>query len=105
MIADSGISKLGVGIQTNKLGSSMMQPHPEKALGEAMEKGGKKMIGLAKEEPCEYGEALCLFGESACQLAELRSSMEDQIVQNYLEPLKDVQNRDLKEALHHRKKA
>ena len=57
-----------VGIQTNKLGSSMMQPHPEKALGEAMEKGGKKMIGLAKDEPCEYGEALCLFGESACQV-------------------------------------
>ena len=46
----------------------MMQPHPEKALGEAMEKGGKKMIGLAKDEPCEYGEALCLFGESACQV-------------------------------------
>jgi endophilin-A len=34
----------------------------------------------------------------------MRSRMEDNVVQNYLEPLRDIQNRDLKEAIHLRKK-
>jgi len=101
MIADSGISKLGVGIHTSKVG---LMPLPEKALGDAMDKGGKKMISLSGDRSCPYGEALALSGESLNQLAELRSGMEDNVVQNYLEPLRDSQNRDLKEVLHQRKK-
>jgi len=43
------------------------------------------------------GRALVEVGESYKQLAEIKYSMEDIVKQNFLEPLQNLQNKDLKE--------
>jgi len=43
------------------------------------------------------GRALVEAGESYKQLAEIKYSMEDNVKQNFLEPLQNMQNKDLKE--------
>ena len=43
------------------------------------------------------GRALVEAGESYKQLAEIKYSMEDTVKQNFLEPLQNLQNKDLKE--------
>ena len=70
-------------------GAGGVLPLPEKALGEAMEKGGRKMEGrvsglserrswnifssdLYGQEPCFYGESLVLTGEAMSQLGDMR---------------------------------
>ena len=72
-------------------GAGGVLPLPEKALGESMEKGGRKMQGrqtvkivgemidhnphyldLYGQEPCYYGESLVLTGESMSQLGDMR---------------------------------
>jgi len=45
---------------------------------------------------CE-GQALVETGESYRQLAEVKYSMEDNVKQNFLDPLAHIQNKDLKE--------
>jgi len=45
---------------------------------------------------CE-GQALVEAGESYRQLAEVKYSMEDNVKQNFLDPLAHIQNKDLKE--------
>ena len=72
-------------------GAGGVLPLPEKALGESMEKGGRKIQGrlnrqsremidrhnpeyldLYGQEPCYYGESLVLTGESMSQLGDMR---------------------------------
>lgn len=53
-------------------GAGGVLPLPEKALGEAMEKGGRKMQDLYGQEPCYYGESLVVTGESMSQLGDMR---------------------------------
>ena len=43
------------------------------------------------------GRALVEAGETYKQLAEIKYSMEDNVKQNFLEPLQNLQNKDLKE--------
>ena len=43
------------------------------------------------------GQALVETGESYRQLAEVKYSMEDNVKQNFIEPLQHLQNKDLKE--------
>ena len=43
------------------------------------------------------GRALIEAGESYKQLAEIKYSVEDNVKQNFLEPLQNLQNKDLKE--------
>jgi len=43
------------------------------------------------------GRALVEVGESYKQLAEIKYSAEDNVKQNFLEPLQNLQNKDLKE--------
>jgi len=43
------------------------------------------------------GQALVEAGESYRQLAEVKYSMEDNVKQNFLDPLAHIQNKDLKE--------
>lgn len=77
---------------------------PERALSDAFEKGGKKMVELYSDEPCPFGESLSITGENLNQLADLSKSMEDNVTQNYLTPLEDVQTRDLAQVAKIRKK-
>jgi len=46
---------------------------------------------------CCEGQALVEAGESYRQLAEVKYAMEDNVKQNFLDPLAHIQNKDLKE--------
>jgi len=76
-----------------------LYPQPEGQLGDCMAKYGKEM-----GEDSLFGQALVEAGETYKQLAEVKYSMEDSVKQNFLDPLQHLQNNDLKEVNHHRKK-
>merc|ERR1719360_147681 len=106
-VSDKGIASIGsVGIASKTLGGggNQMLPLPEKALSESMEKGGRKMQELYGQEVSYYGEGLIVTGEAMNQLGDMRTSMEDHVTQNFLCPIDDVRNKDLKQMAHHRKK-
>ncbi|KAI1301658.1 Endophilin-A [Halotydeus destructor] len=74
-------------------------PQPEGTLGETMIRSSKK-IG----EETTYSQSLTEMGEALKQLAEVKFALEDNVKQNFLEPLTHLQNKDIRDVLHHRKK-
>lgn len=74
-------------------------PQTEGILGNAMAGHGKK---LGEDDP--LGQALIETGESLKQIADVKYSLDNNVKQNFLEPLQHLQNNDIKEVLHHRKK-
>ncbi|XP_013419130.1 endophilin-A3 isoform X2 [Lingula anatina] len=74
-------------------------PQPEGILGETMIKHGKDL-----GDDSSFGQCLVEAGESFKQLADVKYALEDSVKQNFLEPLQHLQNKDLKEVNHHRKK-
>lgn len=74
-------------------------PQTEGILGNAMAAHGKK---LGEDDP--LGQALIETGESMKQIADVKYSLDNNVKQNFLEPLQHLQNNDIKEVLHHRKK-
>ncbi|XP_052792953.1 endophilin-A3-like isoform X3 [Mya arenaria] len=76
-----------------------LYPQPEGTLGEYMAKHGTDM-----GEDSLFGQSLQEAGESFKRLAEVKYSLEDNVKQNFLEPLSHLQGKDLKEVNHHRKK-
>lgn len=93
MLAVKSISKLRG--QSNH----SLYPQPEGLLGECMAKSGKEL-----GEDSVFGQALVETGETYKQIAEMKYLMEDAVKQNFTEPLLHMQNKDLKEVNHHRKK-
>lgn len=89
----AGISKL------SGQAKAATYPQPEGTLGEAMLAYGKKL-----GEESVFASALVEAGESMKQLADVKYSLDDNVKQNFLEPLHHLQSKDLKEVLHHRKK-
>lgn len=81
--------------QTN----SNLYPQPEGLLGDSMIKFGKDL-----GEDSLFGQALTESGESYKRLAEAKYSLEDTVKQNFLDPLHQLQDKDLREVNHHRKK-
>ena len=51
-----------------------------------------------------FGSALVESGEALKSMADLKYALDDNVKQNYLEPLHHLQSKDLKEVAHHRKK-
>ena len=65
-------------------------PQPEGVLGETMIKHGKEL-----GENSHFGEALCEMGESLRQMAGIKYALEDNIKQNFLDPLSQIKDNDL----------
>ncbi|XP_031335692.1 endophilin-A-like isoform X4 [Photinus pyralis] len=93
MAAVKGISKLSGQAKSNTY------PQPEGVLGDCMLLYGRKL-----GDDSMFGQALVEMGESLKQMADVKYSLDDNIKQNFLEPLHHLQTKDLKEVMHHRKK-
>ncbi|XP_057372332.1 endophilin-A-like isoform X7 [Daphnia carinata] len=89
----AGISKL------SGQAKAATYPQPEGTLGETMLAYGRKL-----GEESVFGAALIESGETMKQLADVKYALDDNVKQNFLEPLHHLQSKDLKEVLHHRKK-
>ncbi|KAK7115350.1 hypothetical protein V1264_001234 [Littorina saxatilis] len=76
-----------------------MYPQPEGNLGEYMIKDGRDL-----GDDSVFGQALQEAGESFKHLAEIKYNLEDNVKQNFIDPLQQMQNKDLKEVNHYRKK-
>uniref|UniRef100_A0A224YY50 Endophilin-A n=1 Tax=Rhipicephalus zambeziensis TaxID=60191 RepID=A0A224YY50_9ACAR len=92
-------AKLMVSTKLRGPGKTHAYPQPEGTLGESMVKYG---TDLGEESP--FGQSLIEAGEALKQLADIKYALEDNVKQNFLEPLTQLQNKDLKDVLHHRKK-
>ncbi|CAG5125943.1 unnamed protein product [Candidula unifasciata] len=77
----------------------ILYPQPEGTLGDYMVKHGTDL-----GDDSIFGNCLIEAGESFKHLAEIKYNLEDNVKQNFLEPLNQLQNKDLKEVNHHRKK-
>ncbi|PZC85244.1 hypothetical protein B5X24_HaOG202429 [Helicoverpa armigera] len=93
MAAVKGISKLSGQAKSNTY------PQPEGVLGDCMLLYGKKL-----GEDTVFSNCLIEMGEALKQMADVKYSLDDNIKQNFLEPLHHLQTKDLKEVMHHRKK-
>lgn len=85
-----------------KLSSSQAKaqyPQTEGILGNAMTAHGRKL-----GEDDILGQSMIEVGESLKQIADVKYSLDNNVKQNFLEPLQHLQNNDIKEVLHHRKK-
>lgn len=74
-------------------------PQPEGLLGETMQKGGREL-----GDESLFGQALQDAGEAFSNLAEIKEALDNTVKQNFLDPLDQLRNRDIKEIMHHRKK-
>uniref|UniRef100_U5EXT4 Endophilin-A n=1 Tax=Corethrella appendiculata TaxID=1370023 RepID=U5EXT4_9DIPT len=93
MVAVKGISKLSGQAKSNTY------PQPEGLLADCMLLYGKKL-----GEDSIFANALVEMGDSLKNMADVKYSLDDNIKQNFLEPLHQLQMKDLKEVMHHRKK-
>jgi len=96
MAAVKGISKL------SGQAKASTYPQPEGTLGDAMANYGRKIQDFDMESI--FAISLLETGESLKQIADLKYALDDNVKQNYLEPLHQLQTKDLKEVAHHRKK-
>ncbi|XP_063311996.1 endophilin-A2 [Pelobates fuscus] len=74
-------------------------PQPEGLLGETMIRYGKEL-----GDESNFGDALLDAGESMKRLAEVKDSLDIEVKQNFLDPLQNLCDKDLKEIQHHLKK-
>ncbi|EDO31161.1 predicted protein [Nematostella vectensis] len=78
---------------------STRYPQPEGNLGETMVKGGQDLGDTSL-----FGQAMVEAGETFLQLAEVKDALDANVKQNFLDPLTQLENRDIKEIMQHRKK-
>ncbi|RWS16200.1 hypothetical protein B4U79_14196 [Dinothrombium tinctorium] len=72
---------------------------PEGTLGEAMIKYSKRLGEIS-----QFAQSLNEMGEALKEMAETKYALEDNVKQNFLEPLTHQLNKDIKDVMHHRKK-
>ncbi|XP_064030897.1 endophilin-A2 isoform X1 [Pogoniulus pusillus] len=74
-------------------------PQSEGLLGESMIRYGREL-----GEDSNFGDALLDAGESMKRLAEVKDSLDIEVKQNFIDPLQNLCDKDLKEIQHHLKK-
>eukprot|EP00111_Clytia_hemisphaerica_P015820 TCONS_00046718-protein len=74
-------------------------PQPEFNLGDVFTRAGASL-----DDGSPYCSALTDLGEAFNQISEFKDTMEYSVKQNFLDPLFQIQQKDLKEIQHHRKK-
>uniref|UniRef100_A0A4W5J8M3 SH3 domain containing GRB2 like 1, endophilin A2 n=1 Tax=Hucho hucho TaxID=62062 RepID=A0A4W5J8M3_9TELE len=74
-------------------------PQAETVLGEAMQRFGREL----GEESC-FGLALLDAGEAMGELGVVKDALDMEVKQNFIEPLQNLQEKDIKEIQHHLKK-
>ncbi|XP_027706825.1 endophilin-A2 isoform X1 [Vombatus ursinus] len=74
-------------------------PQSEGLLGECMIRYGKEL-----GDESNFGDALLDAGESMKRLAEVKDSLDIEVKQNFVDPLQNLCDKDLKEIQHHLKK-
>ncbi|XP_064422237.1 endophilin-A1 [Latimeria chalumnae] len=74
-------------------------PQAEAVLGDAMLKYGREL-----GDDCTFGPALVEIGESMKELAEIKDSLDMEVKQNFIDPMQNLHDKDLKEIQHHLKK-
>jgi len=77
----------------------MKYPQTESILGETMIKYGNDLGSVSN-----FGDAMVDVGESLGQLSEIKDSLDVGVKQDFLDPLQQLLDKDIKEVLHHRKK-
>ncbi|KAL1249205.1 hypothetical protein QQF64_020210 [Cirrhinus molitorella] len=74
-------------------------PQAETVLGDAMQKFGREL-----GEESSFGLALLDAGESMRELGEVKDALDISVKQNFIDPLQNLHDKDLKEIQHHLKK-
>lgn len=69
-------------------------PQPEGLLGESMGKYGSDL-----GDDSNFGKALIDMGECLKQMAGIKYALEDNVKQNFLDPLAQLRDNDLKEVM------
>uniref|UniRef100_A0A1I7ZM61 SH3 domain-containing protein n=1 Tax=Steinernema glaseri TaxID=37863 RepID=A0A1I7ZM61_9BILA len=82
-------------------GTTKASPYPqtEGLLSETMVKYGNSL-----GDESDFGKALCDVGEAYRQMADVKYQLEENVKQNFLDPIAQLQNSDLKDVNHHRTK-
>uniref|UniRef100_A0A8D0HN05 SH3 domain containing GRB2 like 2, endophilin A1 n=1 Tax=Sphenodon punctatus TaxID=8508 RepID=A0A8D0HN05_SPHPU len=74
-------------------------PQAEALLADAMIKFGKEL-----GDECNFGPALGDVGEAMRDLSEVKDSLDIEVKQNFIDPLQNLHDKDLREIQHHLKK-
>ncbi|XP_053154717.1 endophilin-A1 isoform X1 [Hemicordylus capensis] len=74
-------------------------PQAETLLAEAMLKFGREL-----GDECNFGPALGDVGEAMKDLSEVKDSLDIDVKQNFIDPLQNLHDKDLREIQHHLKK-
>uniref|UniRef100_A0A8C5LYY3 Endophilin-A1 n=3 Tax=Leptobrachium leishanense TaxID=445787 RepID=A0A8C5LYY3_9ANUR len=74
-------------------------PQAETLLAEAMLKFGREL-----GDESNFGPALVDVGESVRELSDIKDSLDIDVKQNFIDPLQNLHDKDLKEIQHHLKK-
>ncbi|XP_039175356.1 endophilin-A1 [Crotalus tigris] len=74
-------------------------PQAEALLADAMQKFGKEL-----GDECNFGPALGDVGEAMRDLSEVKDALDINVKQNFIDPLQNLHDKDLREIQHHLKK-